>query len=293
LRTDQSGPEKPPAAPKVTVIIPVYNGAAFIADTVKSVLAQTFRDFELIVLDDGSTDDTPNILGALQDPALRVVRKSNSGVADTRNQGLGLARGELVAFLDADDLFTPENLAHKVRFLDEHPDVGLVHSEIYFFNESGNLRTHGRAECQGSVLAPLLEFKAMVNSPSSALIRRELLARVGGFDIRLSTSADRDLWIRLAAETRFGYLPEPLVRYRLHSGQMHHNIDAMERDLGAIYEKLWGERKYFRNRKHYVACRIRAERILAGSYFWHTRKYHKVVKHLALALAYAASRLLP
>ena len=143
----------------------------------------------------------------------------------------------------------------------------------------GTLKERGLSDCQGSVLKPLLEFKTMVNSPSSTLIRKQLLTEIGGFDASLSTSADRDLWIRLAAKTRFGFLPEPLIKYRLHPGQMHHNIDAMEADLNVIYAKARAQ-KLFESEKHYHLCRAAAERAIGASYFRHTWKIHKAAFHL-------------
>jgi len=279
------------ASPRVSVIIPCYNAEAFIRETIQSVLEQTFTDFELIVLNDGSKDRSEALIRAFPDPRVSLVNKRNTGVADTRNQGIGIAKGEFVAFLDADDLYGPENLAAKVTFLDQNPDFGLVHSEVYDLHTSGERHTRGLTGCQGSVLHPLLEFKTMVNSPSSVLVRKDLLSEVGGFDTRLSTSADRDLWIRLAAKTKFGYLPDPLVTYRIHPGQMHHNIDAMESDLKEIYSKLRGK-DYFASRSHYHQCRAHVERVIGASYFWHTRQYHKCAKHLILSGVHGTLRFL-
>jgi len=279
------------AAPKVTAIIPCYNAEKFIRDSIQSVLDQSFQDFELLVLNDGSKDSSEKLIRAFADPRVQLLSKPNSGVADTRNQGISRARGEYVAFLDADDLYLSENLAQKVRFLDENPEHGLVHSEVYFLEQDGSLRPRGLRNCQGSVLKPLLEFRTMVNSPSSAVIRRELLERVGGFDIRLSTSADRDLWIRLAAVTKFGFLGDPLVKYRLHPGQMHHNIDAMEADLKVIYEKA-REQKLFESPGHYQRCRAKAEKVIGASYLRHTWKLHKAAKHFLNAGIHGALGLL-
>jgi len=145
-----------------------------------------------------------------------------------------------VAFLDADDMYLAENLEKKVQYLQTRPQAPLVYSsEIVFDSESGKelTRTVGKP---GSLLRELLEMRpGMIYSPSSVVVRRDALEAVGGFDPRLSTSADWDLWIRLAARGDFGYINEPLVRYRRHSQQMHRNIKVMARDCAYVLEKSW------------------------------------------------------
>ena len=166
--------------------------------------------------------------------------------------------------------------------LEERPEVGLVHCDLEHFDDSGPLKVESRGECVGDALHAILEFRTTV-TPSCAVLRRDLFQEVGGFDTRLSTSADRDLWIRLAARTRIGHIAEPLVRYRRHPAQMHMNIDAMENDLGVIYEK---SRKagYFEDHAFYHRCLAQVEHVLAGSYLHHTKRYDKVIKHTAAYL---------
>ena len=283
--TPHTGTEAP--SPRVSVIVPCYNGEEYIADTIRSVLEQSLDDLELIVVDDGSEDGSEVVIQGFDDPRLVYVSKSNSGVADTRNRGVDLARASVIAFLDADDLYERSNLEKKIDFLDRHSDIGLVHCDRECFDDSGPLNIERRAECIGDALHPILEFRTMVNGPSSAVMLKSLFREAGGFDTRLSTAADRDLWIRLAARTRIGYIAEPLARYRHHPGQMHMNIDAMENDLSIIYRKA-REAGYFRDEAHYHLCLAQAEHVLAGSYLHHTRQCGKVMKHTA---AYAYHRL--
>ncbi len=271
----------------MSVIVPCYNGEEYIGEAIRSVLDQSLEALELIVLDDGSEDGSGAVIQGFDDPRLSYVAKSNSGVADTRNQGVALARAPVIAFLDADDLFEPDNLEKKVDFLEAHADVGLVHSDLQHFDDSGPLEIERRTECVGDALHAILEFRTHVNGPCSAVMRKHLFHQVGGFDTRLSTAADRDLWIGLAARTRIGYIPEPLARYRQHSGQMHMDIDAMEHDLAIIYGKA-REAGYFKDKAHSHLCSARAEHVLAGSYLHHTREYGKVIKHAA---AYAYHKL--
>jgi glycosyltransferase involved in cell wall biosynthesis len=270
----------PSPPPRVSVIVPCYNGEEYVGEAIRSVLGQSLGALELIVLDDGSEDGSEAVIQGFDDARIVYVAKSNSGVADTRNQGVALARAPVIAFLDADDLFETGNLAKKLDFLDAQADVGLVHSDVERFDDSGRLEIERRAECVGDALHAILEFRTHVNGPCSAVIRKHLFHQVGGFDTRLSTAADRDLWIRLAARTRIGYIPESLARYRQHSGQMHMNIDAMENDLAIIYGKA-REAGHFKDEAHAHLCSARAEHVLAGSYLHHTRQYGKVLKHTA------------
>ncbi len=277
---------KPPP-PRVSVIVPCYNAEEYIAETIRSVLEQSVEELELIVLNDGSEDGSEVVIQGFDDPRLVYVAKSNSGVADTRNQGVDRARASVIAFLDADDLYERSNLEKKIDFLDGHPDIGLVHCDLEHFDDSGPLKTERRAECVGDALHAILEFRTVVNGVCCAVMHKRLFQEAGGFDTRLSTAADRDLWIRLAAQTRIGYIAEPLARYRRHPGQMHMNIDAMESDLSIIYGKA-REAGYFRDEAHYHLCSAQAEHVLAGSYLHHTRQYGKVIKHTA---AYVYHRL--
>ena len=264
----------------MSVIVPCYNAEEYIAETIRLVLEQSVEELELIVLNDGSEDGSEVVIQGFDDPRLVYVAKSNSGVADTRNQGVDRARASVIAFLDADDLYERSNLEKKIEFLDEHPDIGLVHCDLEHFDDSGPLKIERRAECVGDALHAILEFRTMVNGPCCAVMHKRLFQEAGGFDARLSTAADRDLWIRLAAQTRIGYIAEPLARYRRHPGQMHMNIDAMESDLSIIYGKA-REAGYFRDEAHYHLCLAQVERVLAGSYLHHTRQYGKVIKHTA------------
>ncbi len=273
-------------SPRVSVIVPCYNAEEYIGEAIRSVLEQSVEELELVVLDDGSEDGSKAVVLGFDDPRLVYIAKSNSGVADTRNQGVDRARASIIAFLDADDLFESSNLEKKIDLLDEHSDIGLVHSDFEHFDDSGPLKIERRAECVGDALHAILEFRTTV-TPCCAVMRKSLFREAGGFDTRLSTAADRDLWIRLAARTRIGHIAEPLARYRHHTAQMHMNIDAMEHDLSIIFRKS-RESGYFRDEAHRHLCFAKMEHVLTGSYLHHTRQYGKVIKHTA---AYAYHRL--
>lgn len=216
---------------KVTVFVAVYNGDAFLAETIESVLTQTYRDFELLVIDDCSIDRTAEILQAFDDPRLRVERNErNRGRTYTRNRGLQLGRGELLAVLDADDVCEPERLARSVAFLESHPDVAAVGSAATYVDEVGRPLFVNRVPTDSRLIRERL-FTVNCFVHSSVMLRREWALAVGGYDERLSQAEDYDLLLRLSARHALANLPEPLVRYRIHGGQVSQQKLAAQRKL--------------------------------------------------------------
>lgn len=216
---------------KVTVFIAVYNGEPFLAETIESVFAQTYRDFELLVVDDCSTDRTADILRAIDDPRLRVERNErNRGRTYTRNRGLQLARGEFLAVLDADDLCEPERLAKSVAFLESNPEVAAVGSAATYVDEGGRPLFVNRVPTDSRLIRERL-FTVNCFVHSSVMLRREWALAVGGYDERLSQAEDYDLLLRLSARHPLANLPEPLVRYRIHGGQVSQQKLAVQRRL--------------------------------------------------------------
>jgi glycosyltransferase involved in cell wall biosynthesis len=196
-------------APRVTVLMSVYNGAAFLASSVESILAQTFRDLELLVVDDGSTDGSAGILDRYRsDPRLTVVaNERNLGLTRSLNVGLRAARGELVARQDADDLSHPQRLARQVAFLDAHPDVALVGTQA-----TGLRSLHAWPKCTGSLS---IRWQLMFDSPflhTAVMFRRGIVwGELGGYDESFRTNQDYELWTRLAAHHELRNLREALV----------------------------------------------------------------------------------
>jgi hypothetical protein len=192
-----------PDAPRpiVSVVIPTYERRDFVRRAVASVLAQTFVDFELIVVDDGSTDGTRAALGNL-DRRIRYEWRENGGVSSARNVGIGLARAEIVAFLDSDDHWLPEHLAVLIEVLSRHPEAVLCSTSPRF--HAGGRQAPDEAEV-GDAL-PLLLVENLVGAPSGVAVRREALLAVGGFDERLVVMEGWELWLRLAALGPFALL---------------------------------------------------------------------------------------
>ncbi|MDW8322990.1 MAG: glycosyltransferase [Burkholderiales bacterium] len=214
--------------PLVSVVIPAYNAAWCVGKAIDSVLAQDFRDFELIVVDDGSTDQTPEIL-AVYGEAIRVIRKPNGGLSSARNAGIAAARGEYIAFLDADDWWLPAKLSKQLAYMQAQPELGFTSTAARVEDTQGRvLNLWGCARWQGPFLSHLYGANADVaGSGSAVLARRELFARVGGFDEGLRSLEDIDMWMRLAAVSAYGCLDEPLVVILRRPDSMSRNLEVM------------------------------------------------------------------
>jgi glycosyltransferase involved in cell wall biosynthesis len=209
---------------RVSVVITTYNYARFLPEAVASALGQTFDALEVIVVDDGSTDETPQVAERWRDePRLRYVRQENAGQAAAKNLGIQLAREPLVAFLDADDRWDATKLAKQVPRFDRS-EVGVVYSRALFLDADGTTRVPGtpRRECTpraGDITTALLYDNIVPFS--SAVVRRSLLQEVGGFDPHLAMAIDWDLWLRLSRLCEFDWVDESLMHYRVgHGDQM-------------------------------------------------------------------------
>lgn len=204
--------------PRVSIIIPTYNLAQYIGRTLATVFGQTYTDYEVIVADDGSTDDTQNALSRWYGRIIYLYQQ-NRGVAGARNLALSKASGEFIAYLDADDMWYPHKLERQVSFLDTHPDCGVVHSEFSVVNETDEViharfnQEHGRSVPQGHCALELLRRCHV--QPLTVLERRQCADRIGGFDARLKGVDDYLRWILVALEDiAIGYVDEPLAMYR-------------------------------------------------------------------------------
>lgn len=198
----------------VSVIIPAYNAAKYLREAVDTAVNQTYRDTEILVVDDGSTDETPRILDEYGD-RIRVLHQQNRGRAAACNTGVDAARGEWIAFLDADDLWLPEKLERQV---DECSGFAISHTNSFFFGEDlpeDLLKTSVTPQYGGQVLDHLLLNNFLTGS--SVMIRRDIYRHYGGFDPTFRYVQDWPLWLKVCAEHELGYVPVPLVRYRVHA----------------------------------------------------------------------------
>ena len=226
--------------PNVSVVIPAYNAQRTVGAAVDSVLAQTFDDLEVVVIDDGSTDHTAEIVAARSDPRLSCVTVENGGVARARNRGVAMTSAPLVAFLDADDLWLPPKLERQVQALRQHPGHGLCFASTELVDDELQQIGANRARpYEDFSEALLLDGNIVSAGSSSVLVERALLKEVGGFDPQLSQCADWDMWLRLSRVTSFLPLEEPLVRYRKVPGTMSANPGRLERDTFILLDKFF------------------------------------------------------
>jgi glycosyltransferase involved in cell wall biosynthesis len=222
---------------EVSVVIPSYNSARYVVAAVESVLAQTYRDFEILVVDDGSTDNTKEVLGKYGD-AVRYLYKPNGGVSAARNYGIEKARGKYVAFLDADDLWMPEKLENQVALLELNADVGLSYTSAIIVDENLETKSYIEAkEYDDACEALLLQMNILILS--SSIVRKDVLLQTKGFDSQFSTCADKDFWLRLSLLTKFAPVREYLVKYRDVSGSMSSNPYISKRDTEGVLNKFF------------------------------------------------------
>jgi glycosyltransferase involved in cell wall biosynthesis len=207
-------------APLISVITPTFNRARYLQSCIDSVLAQTYTHWEHVIVDDGSTDDTPEVLAKLEtNPKFRLFRQDNSGQSVARNRALGAARGAFVCFLDSDCRFRPHKLAEQVALLAAHPDVDVVYGDNEQIDEHGtSLGVRRRARPSGWITRALL-VDNYVNFNSS-MSRVESLRDVGGFDESVKVGDDYDLWLRVSAKHRFLYVPQVWSEYRVMDAQI-------------------------------------------------------------------------
>jgi len=206
------------------VIIPVYNRADFVAQAIESVLRQDYAPFELIVVDDGSTDETAAVVRSF--PQTRYLHQNNQGVSAARNAGIASCRGEFLTFLDSDDLWMPTKLSVQVGFHQDHPEIGYSITQQVVFLEAGCSRP--------SWLRPvMLAGPQLAQIPSSLMVRRAALERIGNFSATLQFSEDVDWFLRASdSGIKMGVIPEPLLRRRIHNQNL--SADVTKCDLGQL-----------------------------------------------------------
>jgi glycosyltransferase involved in cell wall biosynthesis len=274
----------------VSVIVPNYNHARFLPQAISSVLGQTLRAIEVIVVDDGSTDDSRMALEAFSD-RIQLVARDNAGVSTARNHGASRARGRYLAFLDADDIWLPEKLERQVERIEADRELGLVHCGMETIDAEGTSSGRVLDGLEGWVSEAMLQFRrpVILGGGSGALIPRPVFEAIGGFDTRLSTSADWDLYYRIACRWRVGFVAEPLLRYRLHGSNMHGNVGRMEQDMLLAYRKAFEEAPPTLRRQR-RRCYGNLHTVLAGSYFV-SGHYGRFARHAVAGMFLAPGNL--
>ena len=224
--------------PLVSVIIPTYNRAHMIARCLESALAQTFKDYEIIVVDDGSTDTTRDFLLKAYGKRIRyLTHPTNEGLSAARNTGIEHAQGTYIAVLDDDDVWLPDKLALQVELMQANPDVVLAYCGTLKVDCQGELLEEVKPEMRGQIFAEMLNRNCLKGPASVAIFAREVLGASGVFDTSLSSCADWDLWIRIARCGTVDFVDRPLVQYVMHQSNMSSNITGMAHDTFSILNK--------------------------------------------------------
>lgn len=225
--------------PRISVIIPVYNGEKTIRTTIQSVLEQSLSDFELLVVDDGSCDRTASIVSGVQDFRVTLFSKVNGGVSSARNFGIKQSSGKYLAFLDADDLWTTDKLACQLQALQQHPEAALAYSWTDYIDYQGRFLHKGDyPKYSGHVYENLL-IKNFIENGSNPLVCKEKLLKVGLFDESFSYGEDWELWLRLAARFPFVMIPKVQILYRVTPKSASTQLSKMEVQVREVIERAF------------------------------------------------------
>jgi glycosyltransferase involved in cell wall biosynthesis len=274
----------------VSVVVPTYNMSRYLEECLRSVLGQSFRDYEIIVVDDGSTDDTGAVVAKF-DGRVRYQRQENRGVAEALNTGIAMAKGEYVALLAADDALGPESLAARVWVLDRNPNAGMVSGSAMMINAAGEEQwSHRPVRGEGATHQPseaalrlLLSGNTVICS--TVMVRRSVLERVGGFRQESMPGEDWEMWLRIAAVSDVVHLSTPLARVRMHSGSLtaKFTVESVEASHANVLRHLFDENEiegYGHLRGYAYAANYRTLARVATQ----QRRRGQFVKYLALAL---------
>lgn len=275
-----------PNKPMVSIIIPAYNAGRFISETIESVFHQSFTDWELIIINDGSKDNTDVLLAkyAAADKRISIITKENSGVSDTRNKGIEKAKGDMIAFLDADDVWLKDNLQKKVNCLLTNPEIDYVFSNMLQADENLQNQTLAPIGKDNNILEDLLQWNGeVIPGPSSNLLVRKKCLDAGiRFDKRLTTIADQNFTVQLAVKFKGKLLNEALWVYRILPGSMSKSLKVMEQDSLATYA-IYKENNYFKSASFRRKCFSNMYMIVGASWWKDGNDKWKGVRFLMLA----------
>ena len=269
--------------PKVSVIIPVYNAENFLSETIESVIAQTYTDWEIIAVDDGSTDRSGKILRKYEQllpQKFHAIMQQNSGTSAARNTAIEASKGEYIAFLDHDDLWLPEKLGKQVELLDSNKKFGMVYSDNYVIDSNGDLKKKSLLPCimfRGNVFNELFHrnFIALL----TVIIRNEVLNKVGMFDPKYKIAEEYDLFLRIAEYYPVDFVEQPLAKYRVHAESVSKNIEvSVDEDLQIM--EYWLNKKPELKRELRGKIRLKKARLCYNltAYYFSKHEYKKAVK---------------
>lgn len=280
--------------PPVSVIIPNYNYGRFVRQAIESALAQTYSNIEIVVVDDGSNDDSEEVLTSFAGK-IKWIKQTNQGVSAARNRAVAESGGEILAFLDADDVWLPEKIEKQVAVFSSDENIGLVHCGLVDFDDAGNLLAEHLDGMSGAVSRDLLAYRRSVilGGGSAAVVTRKAFDKSGGFDINLRIGEDWEFYYRVAKNFSVGFVPEILLKYRIHSNNSfagnRSSVARMETDMLLAYDKIFAaadeDEKKIKN-----DCYGRMHAIIAGSYF-RIGEYSKFLEHAIKSVRYSPKNL--
>jgi glycosyltransferase involved in cell wall biosynthesis len=227
--------------PKISVVIPAYNAEKTILETIQSVQQQTFNDFELIVINDGSKDETIKKLNTIKDERLKIFSYENGGLPTARNRGISHATGEFISFIDADDLWTPDKLELQLAALEKHPETGVAYSWTICMIETEKSVSFVKSASiffEGNVYNKLL-LENFIGSGSNILVRRQAIESTGEFEPTLKSCEDWDFYLRLATSWPFVVIPKNQIIYRKAPGSMTSKAKVMEKEALRVIKKAY------------------------------------------------------
>ena len=221
--------------PKVSIVIPVYNGSNYLQEAIDSALAQTYANYEIIVVDDGSTDTTRDIIQSYGEK-VRGYHKGNGGVASALNLGIQNMQGEYFAWLSHDDLWLPDKIEKQIHFFDLNPDCKICYTDYFVIDSSGNVLKSVDTPWYPRQKAVRNLFKSGYINGSCIMIEKTCFNKVGYFSEHLKYTQDTEMWIRLSRVYELGKVPEKLTKQRWHCQQTGHNISGFESEIGSMSE---------------------------------------------------------
>jgi len=265
--------------PTVSVIIHTYNNEKFIGETIESVLNQTYKDYEIIVVDDGSVDGTRDALL----PYMQKIRyhyKENGGIASAKNAGIRLSKAEFIAFLDHDDLWVPDKLKLQMECFNENPHAGLVYAKYTSFRDDKELRTKPEKGYSGWIFKELLA-KSFIQT-STVMVKRECLDTVGPYDETFVLGDEYDMFLRISKKFQCGFVDKGLTRYRVHDTNASKNDFLFDKENLGVYKKIYNnftdlygeEKKILRKRIASYSIKV-AEGLYSQGKLEESKKYQK------------------
>lgn len=280
--------------PLVSVVIPLFNGQAYIEECLKSVFAQTYKPVEIIVVDDGSTDRSLEIVQKLKPENMKIICQNHGDVSKARNTGIKNAGGELIAFIDHDDIWLPEKLEKQAAIFAKDTQVDLVFSDIMKFFPSG--KKH-RAKDKHNIALSFTDenlFKKLVVKnvlmPSAVMVKKESIIAAGLFDPSFRTCGDYEMWLRMALlKYRFHYLPEALTLYRMHAENAAKNTEIMHQDRVKAIETCFSHPNISEKDKKLKLRGMAAVYMMGAHTFFSIKDYQKFLENAKKAYIYDLS----